>query len=291
MASPPSIRFLSLLFLAGLWFTPLEMAGQVNFYSKEERAEPVEIDGITPGEDPDKGPTSTDETSAKLIALWERAMGGREKMSDVRTLKVTGEMTIGRNQHGMVWYYRAPNSIRVEQSRRHLGWDYLTITGTDGQTAWRQVLKPKPEPPVELKGHQRNTFIRQASIWGPLFNYREAGHHFAYEGEVKIANQPTYLVKCRYADGDIGYYYFDAKRFIVRAYGFKDLFAGQRVDADRLPVRLETINGVRMEREVQYRTNGSVYKSMKYETIEINPSLSDDLFVTPVWRERWLRQE
>ena len=75
-------------------------------------------------------------------------------------------------------------------------------------------------------------FFREADFYGPLVDWKEKVHNFAYDSEAKVNKSPSHLVKAGLVDGAIVYYYLDAKRFLIYRYGFTERFAGSRANAD-----------------------------------------------------------
>jgi len=236
------------------------------------------------------GPDSTDATSAKLIALHNRARGGVEQIKATQTLKIKGTMEEGKNRYNMEWYRKTPNKYRVVRHYRKLGRDYTLVRAFDGETAWSQEVSPKVELPKVMGKAEAADFKREADFYGPLVDWKEKGHNFVYDREAKVNKRPSYLVKAGLGDGAIVYYYFDAKNFLIYRYGFIERFAASLTYAEYFVTKFSKVNGVWMEKGRDYKAPGSgIYKRLIFETISPDEKMPDKLFTLPKMQEYWLR--
>ncbi len=236
------------------------------------------------------GPTSTDPTAAKIIEYHLKVRGGMEKIKALQSLRIKGTVKEGsKSTFKMTWYRKAPNSYRVEQHYRKLGRDYITARVYDGDTAWSQELSPKEKLPQKMGGNIK-AFQREAEFYDVFVDYQEKGNHFAFRGKDQMGNISVLLVEGKIKDGPVMVYTFDAKRYQILKVDFKDSFAGQLMDAEQLPVKLERVNGVIMETAYKFRVRGKIYREITYESVEANVDIPDSLFTMPKPKEFWLRQ-
>ncbi len=243
------------------------------------------------GEEVDKGPTATDANAAKMIEYHLLVRGGPEQIKTLETIEKKGSQKEGKNLYDMIWYRKAPHKYRVEQSYRKLGRDYRTIRVYDGQTAWTQEVEPKPKPPAVMTTAQAKDFIMEADFYGPLVDHQSKGHFFVYDSSTTVYGKPAYIVKGRLSNGAIVFYYFDAKDYLIRRYGFSEKFAASTANADYYPTGFRKFYGVVMELGREYVANKSIYKKVDFESIKVNEEISDSLFTMPKSKEFWLRQK
>ena len=238
----------------------------------------------------ESGPTETDEFTAEIIELHLRARGGIDKIKTLRTLEIKGTLKVGKSSYNMTWIRRAPGQYREEQHHRLLGRDHITVRAYDRNMGWVREISPKAKPPTNMAKGEAAVFALIADFYGPLVDWKEKGHNFAYQREVKVYNIPMFMIKGKLKDGPVVYYYFDTKNFLLWRVGFKDSFGGAQVDADYIVTKMKRVNGVIMAQEMKYVVNGSMYKKIIYDEIVANVAVAEDAFALPILKEFWLRQ-
>lgn len=252
---------------------------------EEESEEEVE-------EEKDPGPAATDETSAQIIALNHEARGGLDKIKAITTLRLTGTMREGKSDFNLLIYRKAPNKYRVEQYFRKLGREYRTIRVYDGETAWKQEVSPEKKNPQIMPAGEAKQFMLETDFYGPLVDWEEKGHKFAYTGEAKVGERSAYLIKAKINKGPVVYYYFDAQNFLMPRFGFSETFAGSTFNADYFVTNFKKVNDVWMEESLEYTApRTGVYKTIDYDRIEANIDVPDSLFAMPKSKEFWLKQK
>ena len=282
------MKYLTCICLIGLFlalYYPLRAQEESPVESSEDS------DSEEGEEKKDQGPMATGPNAAKLIDYHLQVLGGVEQIKSIHTITIRGSLKEGKNDFDMIWHRKAPNKYRVEQHYRKLGRDYRTIRVYDGQTAWTQVVEPKPKPPSVMGKAEAKEFSLEADFYGPLVDHQKKGHFFVYDSQAKVYGKPTHIVKGRLNNGTIVYYYFDAKDYLLRRYGFTGKFASSKVNADYYPRGFRKINGVVMELGREYVANKGVYKEVDFKSIKVNVKISDALFRMPTSKEFWLRQK
>lgn len=239
----------------------------------------------------DKGPTSTDLNAAKIIQLHITANGGLENLNSIKTLKKTGSSKEGKELLQITEYYKAPNKYRIEKRFRQGGREHLSVLVTDGRTVWSRVVSPNKKPPVVLKGAEAKKVLAGADIHGNLVDWKSKGHNFSYQGKSKVTGRPAYLLKAGLSNGDVLWYYFDSKSFLITRIGFKESFSGTKIDADAYPVKFKKINGAWHNETIEFTASNQVYRTIAYDNIIANGEVSDDLFALPKIKQFTLRQK
>ncbi len=281
------MKFYTHLCILGLFFASLStLSSQDESPSGNLEEEESEEEGKK-----DQGPTATDANAAKLIEYHLQVLGGVEQIKSLKTIIKKGPLRIGKNEYDMIWYHKAPNKYRVEQHHKKMGRNHRTIRVYDGQTAWTQVVEPKPKPPTIMGKAEAKDFIIEADFYGPLLDHQSKGHFFVYDSQAKVYGKPAHIVKGKLSSGSIVYYYFDVKDYLLRRYGFTDKFASASVAADYYPTGFHKFYGVVMEKGREYVANKGIYKEIDFESIKVNEEIADSLFTMPKSKENWLKQK
>lgn len=238
-----------------------------------------------------RGPASTDATSAKIISLHLTRNGGVENIKSTKTLKKTGSLKEGKELLQITEYYKAPNKYRIEKRYRLGGRKYLSVLATNGKTVWSREISPEKKPPVVIKGAEAKKVLSDADIHGNLVDWKAKGHSFSYQGKSKVSGRPAFLIKAYLNNGDVKWYYFDSKTFLVTRLGFTEIFAGTKVDADIYIIKFKIINGTYHNETIEFTASNQLYRTIAYDEIIANTDISDDLFTLPKVKQFTLRQK
>ncbi len=256
-------------------------------------AQNVLVTGDESGEEQkvERGPASTDATAAKIISLHLAYNGGLEKIKSTKTLKKTGSFKEGKELLQITEYYKAPNKYRLEKRFRQGGRKHLSVLATDGRTVWSRELSPVKKPPVVIKGAEAKKVLASADIYGALVDWKAKGHNFSYQGKSKVSGRSAFLLKAGLSNGDVRWYYFDSKTFLVTRIEFKETFAGTKVYASIYPIKFKRVNGKYHYETIEFTASGQVYRTIAYNQIIANEDISDDLFALPKVKQFTLRQK
>lgn len=181
------------------------------------------------------------QTVDEIVDKYVNALGGKEKLSSLNTIKLSGTM----NSMG--------NEISITITRKHMVGsradfsvmgteNYQIITPSKGSSFMpvRGMTEPAATTEQELKIGQS-----QLDVQSPLFNYKEKGNIVEYIGMEKSDNDDCYKLKLTFKNGIITNYFISAKdNRIVKT-------SGKR-----------TVNGEEMEVETKlsnYKQNGDGY--------------------------------
>jgi hypothetical protein len=149
----------------------------------------------------------------QVLAKYAAALGGRDRLLAVKTVRMSGRMTTSRDVKG------APITIEKQRQggeylRRLLTGGFTVIQAIDGNTAWEVdpgMDIPKPRVMSDLDASR---FRHRLDIEGPLVDYRAKGNQVELVGKQKVDAGEAYRLKVRYKDGGISYFLIDTKTFL-----------------------------------------------------------------------------
>ncbi|MEO0794955.1 MAG: hypothetical protein AAFX93_07330 [Verrucomicrobiota bacterium] len=234
-------------------------------------------------------PEASDQIAEQLIATYFKAIGGYDRYMGIRSVRTDATITEGMNEHRATTYIIPPNRIREEITVRKLGKDHVTVLGFDGENAWEYDLSVKNPFPEELKGSKKKALREAADFYGILANWKERGCVVEYLGAVTSRKHKHYLVKLYKPDGHTQYYYFDPKSYLITRIGWRENRNGTVVDQDIFPTKYRKFGGLWLPDKYERAMEDQVYGTIVVHNIELNQSLSDDLFTEPKVKEVWIR--
>jgi hypothetical protein len=220
------------------------------------------------------------QTADELVAKSLEARGGLEKLRAVRTVRMTGRMSMGPSEVPTVVEIKRPASLRREITVE----GSLAVQAYDGTTAWG--IAPMGAGQAEaLPAEAAKEMRDQADLDGPLVDSAAKGVRVELVGGVKVEGRNVYELKVTRRSGGVEHAFLDARSY--------------------LPVRVEarrTVRGTEVELEStigDYRESGGILwpysitnavkgrpekQTITVEKIEVNPPIDDARFKMPAAR-------
>lgn len=218
---------------------------------------------------------TVDEIIAKNIA----AKGGMEKLKAVKTVRMTGRMTIGPGiEAPVVMELQRPNTMRMDITVQG-----MTLSqGFDGAKAW--ILNPLQgsKVPQEMSAEEKSMVEEQADIDGPLMDYKAKGHKAELLGKEKVEGSDTYKLKLTLKNGVIRTFYIDAEHFLEIKEESKRTIRGTETDGETIYGDYKEVGGMMFPHSIDGGQKGNPQRQkLAVEKIEINVPLDAARFKMP----------
>ncbi len=129
------------------------------------------------------------QTLDEILAKNYQAHGGLDKIKAVKTMRMTGTMTVGPGiEAPFVLEQKRPNMMRMDITIQG-----MTITQAyDGKTGWQLNPLAGRKDPELLPADQAKQMEEQADIDGPLIDYKAKGNTIEYVGKDKVEGSDAY---------------------------------------------------------------------------------------------------
>jgi outer membrane lipoprotein-sorting protein len=219
------------------------------------------------------------QTADELIEKNIQAKGGREKIEGIKTLRMTGKMTLGQGMEAPITMELArPDKMRTEFVVQGMT-GVQTYDGKDGWALMPFMGKTDAEP---ISGKQLEALQEQADFDGLLMDYKAKGHTVELVGKEDLEGSPTYKLKVTKKNGDTGFYWLDAESFLeIKASG-KTTVNGQEIEGESYFGYYKEAGGVIFAHSVENKAKGMPGSmTITIDKIEINPDLPADRFGKP----------
>ncbi len=234
-------------------------------------------------------PDKTDVTSLKLIDLHLKARGGRIELEQVKSVSCKGTHWEGQKEYSVEVTFGTPGKIRVLSDYFSRGYNYITLSGTDGESAWVQPLEPDQRNPKPLTGLDRQLLELDACLPFLMLQADRLGVVFKYTGEDTFADQKVYVMHAWLKNGLEIEILLDAKSFMVINYRQPFAIGSQTLIVDRMPVGLSRVMDTWWEQGYNYALRGKGLQKTVYKKMSGSPEAREESFEEPPTRERWLR--
>jgi hypothetical protein len=147
----------------------------------------------------------------ELIAKNAAARGGLDKIQAIKSLKMEGRLRFGGNfDLDYVLYQKAPDSTRAEATVQGL----TQVRAWDGKEAWTISPFGGRKDPQRISAEDAKSIADDASISGPLIDYKAKGSTIDYLGTEDVDGTDAHKLKVTLKSGDVEYVYLDPDHFL-----------------------------------------------------------------------------
>jgi hypothetical protein len=219
------------------------------------------------------------QTADDIIAKNNDAKGGVAKQKAVKSVRVTGRMTVGPGiEAPIVLEMKRPNSMRID-----IAIQGMTITQAyDGTVGW--MLNPMsgrtdPEP---LPSEALKVMAEQADMDGPLIDYKAKGNTVELLGKEKTEGTECYKLKVTLKNGDVRTFFIDAESYIEVKVESRTMIRGTEQLGDTILGDWKEVGGILMAHSVDSGQPGApMRQKMTVDKIELDAPVDDARFAMP----------
>jgi hypothetical protein len=219
------------------------------------------------------------QTADEIVNKNIEAMGGKDKIAGIKTMKMVASIDIGPNMKAPITMYVVNNkSVRTDLEFQGM----KMMSAAEGDSGW--VVNPfggKKEA-ERMNGEQIRESKEQMDIAGSLFNYKEKGSTVEYIGKEDMEGTDTYKLKVTKKTGDIEYLYLDAATYLTLKQTTKRKFEDKEVEGESLFSNYKKVDGIMFPFTIEARAKDSSQgQAINFETVEVNPKIDNAMFKMP----------
>ena len=212
-----------------------------------------------------------------IINNYLKNTGGAENWKKVKTMKMSGKMSMQNMEFPVVIYRMPEKKQRVEVAVQ----GKEIVQAYDGTDAW--MINPfmgGPEPqrmPEEMSAELKEDEFEDAFI-----DYKKKGHKAELMGKETIDGAETYKVKMTKKSGDVKFYFFDTENFVpimVRSTSKSGPTKG--MDSETYMSDYQEVGGFVVPHYIEVRQNGQVGQKITLESVAFNEKLDESMFAFP----------
>jgi outer membrane lipoprotein-sorting protein len=218
------------------------------------------------------------QTADQVIAKSFQARGGLDKLKAVHSIRMTGRMSVGPEDLAMVVEMKRPDKIRVDTSGR----GRAAVQAYDGRTAWG-ILPTGTGRAEVLPSELAKAIAEQADIDGPLVDHAAKGSRVELVGkEGKVDGRSAFKLKVTRKDGDVAYYFVDARTYLPIRVEATRTVRGRPIEAEGTMGDYREAGGFLWPHRLDNGASGMPDKQViTIEKIEVNPPIDDARFKMP----------
>jgi hypothetical protein len=223
-------------------------------------------------------PAMLAQTVDDVIAKHIEAMGGKDKIATVKTMKMTGKMLIQEGLEAPItMFVKVPDQVRMEFTVQGL----TAVQAYDGKNGWNIMPFTGKKDPEAMSGDDVKELQDQADIW-PLVDYKSKGNQVELLGKDKVEGTDAYKIKLTRKSGDISMVYLDADNYMEIKDEEKRMVRGTEHEIETSLGDYREVNGIMFPFAIESSQKGSPEKQkISIDKIELNVPVDEASFKMP----------
>ncbi|MCF0059018.1 outer membrane lipoprotein-sorting protein [Dyadobacter sp. CY356] len=217
-------------------------------------------------------------TLDEIVALHLTAMGGTEKLSKLKSVKITAEMDVMKMQ--------IPVTTTIVQDRGFRSETVVqgsTITQViDNNTGWSINPMAGQTKATPLPDEVVKSLSAETDLTG-LYNYKEKGQTLTLDGEEDLGGAKVYKVTQNLKNGSKRTNYISQDTYYILKVVASVTVQGQQIQSKNTQSDFRQIDGITypFTSEVETSAMPGATMAMKIKTLEVNPKIDEAIFVMP----------
>jgi outer membrane lipoprotein-sorting protein len=222
---------------------------------------------------------STAQSVDDVINKHFEAMGGRDKVANLKTMKLVCSVEIAPGMKAPItMYFVNGKSMRVEVEVQGM----KILSAVDGDSGWAINPMSGKKDAERMNPDEIKEAKDQMDLSGPLFNYKEKGNTVELLGKEDMEGTEVYKIKVGKKNGDMQYDFVDAETYLLLKETTTHKSADKETSGDVLFSDYRKVDGLMFAYSMENRETGSAQgQVLKVESVEINPSIDKNMFKMP----------
>lgn len=226
------------------------------------------------------------QTAEEIIEKYLKAIGGKEKMSALKSVKMTAKGKQGAMEFPATIIQAADGKQKISfifQGKE------IVQPAFDGNTGWNtNFMTMKAE---KMETEDAENLKREAGDFPEVFlNYDKKGYKIALEGKEKVEGTECFKIKLTKKpmlvegkeEENVVYYFFDTENFVPlvsQTTGKKGQMKGAKMET--VYSDYQEVNGLYFPFSISQKFNGQVGFTMVVEKVELNVAVDAKEFAFP----------
>ncbi len=203
-----------------------------------------------------------------------KASGGEEAYKNLKSISCSMKTTVLNFELMSNLFFKLPDKMRAE----YIFQDKKGIGIINGNTGWSYSDTIIPLDEVALNTLKSQMESQLEFFINPLYNYPKKGLKVEYVGDEKLDGKDVYKIRTIAKDSSEFYYFIDKNTYLIQRSNSKTVVNNVFVEATAIFSNYKKINGLLIPHVIGIFTEGKKTAEMKFERVDINTNLDDELF-------------
>ncbi len=222
---------------------------------------------------------SFSQTAEEIINKHFEAMGGKDKLANLKTMKLLCSVEIAAGMKAPITMY----FINNEAMRREVEVQGMKIlAAVEGDSGWSINPMSGKKDAERMNADEIKESKDEMDLTGALFNYKEKGNTVELLGKEDMEGTEVYKLKITKKSGDIEYDYIDASTYLTLKETTTHKFNDKETTADVLYSDYRKAGDILFPFAMESREAGaSQGQTLIVETVDVNPVIDRSIFKMP----------
>jgi len=220
------------------------------------------------------------QTVTEIIDKHVKALGGKEKLNALKSLKMTGKVMAQGMEIPLILFVKAPNSMRTESSIQ--GMTMISAYDSKSKSGWYTNPMSGDKTPQKMNQEQTTDMEDIGDLLvGPLTNYKEKGATVELIGKEDMEGTEVFKLMMTKKNKNVVYYYLETSTFLILKESTKTKYEDKEIESDTYYSNFKTINGITLACTTEQKSGGQLEEQTTADKIEFDVPMEDSLFTLP----------
>ena len=210
------------------------------------------------------------QTADEVVNKYIDALGGKDKLSSLKSVKLTGSMSIQGTDISLTITKLHMKGMRMDISV--MGTENYQIITPDKGTMFMPVqgmASPTDMPEEQLKAAQS-----QLDVQSSLLDYKEKGNSIELLGKEKVDGADNFKMKITFKNGITSTYFIGADNYRLNKSVSKRTINGEEMEIENTYSNYKQVDGFWFP----FTATSSVQGETNYDKIETNVPVDESIF-------------
>jgi outer membrane lipoprotein-sorting protein len=223
------------------------------------------------------------QTADDVINKYFESAGGIEKWKSLKSMKMTGNLSMQMGEFQFTIYRKTPNKFKIVLN---IQGQEIVPQAFDGETAWMINPFAGGNGPTKIPDDQIQSVKDESEFEDPFIDYKTKGYEISYEGTADVAGAQCNVVKMIKHKGIEGQemssnYYFDTATNLQIMVKQKSAQSMEQEIEIYMSDYQEVPDGLLMPFVMDTQMQGQSVQKLTFTAITVNEEMPDELFKFP----------
>ena len=221
---------------------------------------------------------AADLTVEEILAKNAEARGGLEKLAAVKSMRLTGKLSMGGMEAPFTMSKKRPEMVRMEFTIQGM----TGVQAYDGSGGWMVMPFMGKKDPEAMSGDMLKELKEQADFDGPFIDYAKKGHKVELLGTSDVEGSPAWKLKLTTKEGSETTVYLDSETFLEVKMEAKRKMQGQEIEGETTLGNYQEVEGLLIPFSIEIKPKGApAGQTITVDKVELNAAIEDAAFAMP----------
>jgi outer membrane lipoprotein-sorting protein len=220
------------------------------------------------------------QTAVQIVGRALTARGGVAKILAVKSERVTGTISFGEDATGP-FTVKLARPMKMSMALTLQGQNMIRVY--DGKSAgWANNPFAGKTDVEDMTADELKNIADEADFDGPFVDAKRKGNRFELAGKDKVGDQEAWRIKLITKNGDVKYYSFDTKTYLLLRWEGERRYKGQFIPTQSFFEDYRDVGGLKFAFKIDSGTSlSNLTQKLLIDEVELNPDFEESEFAKP----------